>query len=123
MDILIVSAIARLGRNAPMVEALARATKLEELHEKETKELNQQIRMLQDQVRDLQVEAKRAALARSTIAPCSLEAMAHCFEGMGIESTYGVRLENAIRACGRSGAWDYRTHPSRVNFVGEGASW
>jgi len=92
MRAFLTKSIARLGRNAPMVEALTRSNKLEEAHEDETKELHQQVRALQDQVRDMEVAAKRAALARPTVAPCSLGAMANCLEGMNVYATYGLRI-------------------------------
>ena len=86
--------IARLGRNAPMVEALAQCTALEEKHAEQLKTAHKQIQTLQDQVLQLQVESRRAVAP--TIEPCSLEAVTLCLDGMNLKSTHGVVIPMPI---------------------------
>lgn len=86
--------IARLGRNAPMVEALAQCTALEEKHAEQLKTAHKQIQTLQDQVLQLEVESRRAVAPK--IEPCSVEAMTLCLDSMNLKSTYGVLIPMPI---------------------------
>ena len=90
------SSIARLGRNAPMVEALSLAAELEKKHAEELKVLNNKVKTLDNDLLHQQTATKRAAAAAAEIEPCSLDAMQFCLEGMKLTALAGSVIKTPL---------------------------
>jgi len=93
------ASIARLGRNAPMADALAACVKLESVHKEEVAVLHAQVQQLQDAQHRQQVADARAAeslkkqiAAPKVVQPCSLAAMTLCIDGMNLKSVAGTPI-------------------------------
>ena len=93
------ASIARLGRNAPMAQALDSFVQLEKVHEKEVAVLHAQVQKLQDtqhlqQVADARAteSLKKQIAAPKAMQPCSIAAMTLCIDGMNLKSVGGTPL-------------------------------
>lgn len=89
MRAFLTSSIARLGRNAPMVEALNLAANLDKKWAEEVKALNDKVSRLDSDLLHQQTATKRAAAAAAAIEPCSLDAMQFCLDGMKLTALAG----------------------------------
>lgn len=100
MRAFLTSCVSRLGRNAPMIDALKLCTKLEETHASEVKQLRDRVVQLENDLLQEQTATKRAEAAASAvvadIAPCSLDAMSFCLEGMKRRAAAGTPIKLPI---------------------------
>ena len=100
MRAFLTSCVSRLGRNAPMIDALKLCTKLEETHASELKTLRDEISRLQDDLLQEQTATKRAEAAAAAVVaeiePCSLDAMTFCLDGMQRKSAAGTPIKPPI---------------------------